>query len=196
MLEPLVRAFSSVLESAFEKRAALNAPQGWLSKAADGDLWSVQFAKRDCWHILLGLDYLHSQLIAHRGIQQANICIALEYNLYSLDENEIQSAVGVLKMKKLQKGKTLKNQRRTGVMRSKTQVLKTKIPRTRTQILTVAKKNGKGNLKKERRSRGTNGKRLRQVICSPSRTLLSGINQTSLTRGTTSNCCSEEMASH
>lgn len=92
MFEPLRRAFSSVLESAFEKRAELNAPQGWLGKAADGDLWSVQFAKRDCWHILLGLDYLHSQRIAHRDIQPANICMALEYNLYSLDENEIQLA--------------------------------------------------------------------------------------------------------
>jgi hypothetical protein len=107
VLEPLGRAFSSVLETAFEKRAELNPPQVWLGKAVDGDLWSVQFAKRACWQILLGLDYLHSQRIAHRDIQPANICMALEYDLSSLNENEIQSAVWRVEGEKDAKGEKL-----------------------------------------------------------------------------------------
>ncbi|KAG6354949.1 hypothetical protein INS49_004030 [Diaporthe citri] len=93
VLEPLGPSLASVLEIAFERRARLNEPESWLGKASEGDLWSASFAKRACWQILLGLDYLHSQHVAHRDIQPANVCVALRYSLNSLSENEIQKAV-------------------------------------------------------------------------------------------------------
>ncbi|KAK2607069.1 hypothetical protein N8I77_005776 [Diaporthe amygdali] len=93
VLEPLGRSLSSILETAFERRARLNEPESWLGKASEGDWWSIGFAKRVCWQILLGLDYLHTQHIAHRDIQPANVCVSLRYSLDSLSENEIQRAV-------------------------------------------------------------------------------------------------------
>lgn len=93
VLEPLGNSFASVLENAFEDRADLNEPESWLGKVLEGDLWSAKLAKKSCWQILSGLDYLHGQRIAHRDIQPANVCVALHYDLSSLSENEIQKAV-------------------------------------------------------------------------------------------------------
>jgi serine/threonine protein kinase len=113
VLEPLGRAFSSVLESAFEKRAELNSPQGWLGSAVGGDGWSAQSAKRACWQVLLGLDYLHSQRIAHRDIQPANICMALQCDLSSLHENEIQRSVWPPEDERTANGKSVRNAEKT-----------------------------------------------------------------------------------
>ncbi|KAK3689556.1 kinase-like domain-containing protein [Podospora appendiculata] len=93
VLEPLGPSLIDVLEDAFDERAKLNEPESWLGRVLEGDIWSGKAAKRACWQILLGLDYLHSQRIAHRDLQPANVCLALDYNLSSLSENEIQKAV-------------------------------------------------------------------------------------------------------
>lgn len=93
MLEPLGCSLKDALDVAFEKRAELNEPEAWLGKVLEGDGWSAQLAKRGCWQILLGLDYLHSQGIAHRDIQPANVCVALDFETDELSENEIQKAV-------------------------------------------------------------------------------------------------------
>lgn len=92
-LEPLGRSLNFILGVAFEARADLNEPEAWVGKAKEGDPWSVRFAKRACWQILSGLDYLHSQDMAHRDIYPGNICLALQYDLSSLSENEIQKAI-------------------------------------------------------------------------------------------------------
>lgn len=93
VLEPLGLSFRDVLETAFDKRAQLNEPESWLGRVLDGDSWSAQVAKQACWQMLLGLDYLHSQGIAHRDIQPGNVCLALSYDLSLLHENEVQRAV-------------------------------------------------------------------------------------------------------
>jgi serine/threonine protein kinase len=93
VIEPLGHDLKQVLEVAFEKRSDLNEPDAWKGRVLEGDSWSGKNAKRLCWQILSGLDYLHSQGIAHRDIQPANVCVALEYDLSSLSENEIQGTV-------------------------------------------------------------------------------------------------------
>lgn len=93
VVEPLGRSLYTVLDKAFEKRSELNEPEPWLQRVVKGDPWSVRSAKRACWQILQGLDYLHSQHIAHRDLHPGNVCIALQYNLSSLSENQIQKTV-------------------------------------------------------------------------------------------------------
>ncbi|KAE9366610.1 kinase-like protein [Stipitochalara longipes BDJ] len=93
VLEPLGDSLYSILDAAFERRGKLNQPEQWRQHVLDGDSWSAQLAKEACWQVLLGLDYLHSQGIAHRDIQPANICLALDYDLSSLSENDIQRVV-------------------------------------------------------------------------------------------------------
>ncbi|KAH8879447.1 kinase-like protein [Thozetella sp. PMI_491] len=93
VVEPLGCSLRDILENVFERRVRLNQPKGWLGTAAEGDGWSAKVAKRACWQILLGLDYLHSQRIAHRDIYPANVCAALDYDLCKITENEIQQAV-------------------------------------------------------------------------------------------------------
>ena len=93
VLEPLGRTLRSILEIAFGRRASLNGPQHWLGKVMEGDPWSAHLAKKACLQILLGIHFLHSQRIANRDIQPGNVCVALPYDLSSLDENEIQKSV-------------------------------------------------------------------------------------------------------
>lgn len=93
VLEPVGRSLHSIIQERFERRCDLNEPKPWLGSAVQGDGWSIQSAKKICWQILEGLHYLHSRRVAHRDIQLGNICAALRYNLDSLSENEIQTAI-------------------------------------------------------------------------------------------------------
>ncbi|KAK4450275.1 kinase-like protein [Podospora aff. communis PSN243] len=92
VLEPLGCSLAAVLEAAFEKRAKLNDPEDWRGVAVEGDTWSAEAAKHACYQLLQGLDYLHSQQIAHCDIQPGNVCLALDYDLAAMSENEIQQA--------------------------------------------------------------------------------------------------------
>lgn len=93
VVEPLGRSLYAFLDEAFEKRSQLNEPEPWLQRVVNGDPWSVRSAKRACWQILQGLDYLHSQRLAHRDLHPGNVCSALQYDLASLSENQIQKTV-------------------------------------------------------------------------------------------------------
>jgi serine/threonine protein kinase len=93
VLDPLGVCLRDVLDEAFEHRADLNEPENWLGLVLPGDKWSGKTAKRICWQILLGLDYLHSQGVAHRDLQGGNVCLGLEYDIDALCENAIQRAV-------------------------------------------------------------------------------------------------------
>lgn len=97
VVEPLGCSLYSILDQAFEKRSFLNEPEAWLQRVVEGDPWSVRFAKRACWQILQGLDYLHDHRMAHRDLHTGNICGALQYDLSSLSENEIQQRVWPVK---------------------------------------------------------------------------------------------------
>ncbi|KAH9900465.1 kinase-like domain-containing protein [Xylariomycetidae sp. FL2044] len=79
VVEPLGRPLSHVLEICLDRRAELNKPESWLGVARPGDYWSIRFAKQACKQILMGLNYYHSQGVAHRDIHPANICLALQH---------------------------------------------------------------------------------------------------------------------
>lgn len=92
VLEPLGRTLAPVIADAYEKRTDLNTSPGW-GIAVEGDGWSMRWAKKACWQILLGIDSLHTRRIAHRDIQPNNVCLDLPCDISSLSENEIQAAV-------------------------------------------------------------------------------------------------------
>ncbi|TLS28026.1 hypothetical protein PpBr36_02024 [Pyricularia pennisetigena] len=91
--EPLGRSLAEIIEDAAERRAELSGSDAWLGKAVEGDGWSTRFAKRACYQVLLGLDYLHARQVAHRDVRPGNVCAALQKDLCELDENEIQESV-------------------------------------------------------------------------------------------------------
>lgn len=96
VLEPLGRSLSSIIQEASDRRDELHAAHGGNEphgKAVKGDRWSIHFAKRTCHQILLGLDYLHRQKVAHRDLRPANVCAALRIDLSKMSENEIQQQV-------------------------------------------------------------------------------------------------------
>ncbi|TLD21395.1 hypothetical protein PspLS_09289 [Pyricularia sp. CBS 133598] len=93
ILEPLGRNLAAIIEDAADRRAELNGPESWLGKAVEGDGWSTQFAKRACYQVLLGLDYLHTRQVAHRDVRPGNVCAGLRMNLSELSENDIQEEV-------------------------------------------------------------------------------------------------------
>ncbi|KAH8840013.1 hypothetical protein MCOR02_003407 [Pyricularia oryzae] len=93
VLEPLGPNLATVIEEATDRRAELNDSEGWVGKAAEGDGWSIQFAKRACYQVLLGLDYLHARQVAHRDVRPGNVCLGLRMDLAELSENGIQQDV-------------------------------------------------------------------------------------------------------
>lgn len=90
-MEPLGGSLHTLLDDAFNVRRRLNTQR--RQQAEEGDGWSVRFAKRTCWQILKGLDFLHQRGVAHRDIHRGNILVALRRDLSLLSENEIQKAV-------------------------------------------------------------------------------------------------------
>lgn len=99
VVEPLGRTLGDVMEEAEDKRGDLNMEQDPdmtsfnPMRVLDGDLWTVDFARRACWQVLLGLDALHANGLAHRDLHPNNVCLALTYDLSSLSENEIQKDI-------------------------------------------------------------------------------------------------------
>ncbi|CAH0033133.1 unnamed protein product [Clonostachys rhizophaga] len=93
VLEPLGGSLSTILDEAYERRGELNEckPSQW--KAQKGDGWLTAPAKTICWQVLSGLSFLHSRQIAHRDIRPTNVFTALQYDISSFHENEIQKSV-------------------------------------------------------------------------------------------------------
>jgi hypothetical protein len=60
VIEPVGQDLYAILETAFEKRCELNEPDDWRQRVLPVDPWRVEVARRACWQILKGLDYLHS----------------------------------------------------------------------------------------------------------------------------------------
>jgi serine/threonine protein kinase len=75
------------------RRGELNEckPAQW--KAQKGDGWLTAPVKMICWQVLSRLSFLHSRQIAHRDIRPTNVFTALQYDLSSFHENEIQKSV-------------------------------------------------------------------------------------------------------
>lgn len=95
VVEPLGRSLDGVLDEASDQRTDLNFERDPTlnfnpQRVLEGDPWTVRFARRACWQLLLGLDHLHKHRLAHRDLCPANVSLALMYNLASHSENEIQ----------------------------------------------------------------------------------------------------------
>ena len=91
VFQPLGRTFEDIIDN------ASFVCQGWgvsmgLTKW-DSWQWSVRFAQQVCRQVILGLDYLHTQRIAHRDIQPGNLMLDLKYDIQSMTENQIQQDV-------------------------------------------------------------------------------------------------------
>ncbi|CAH0043565.1 unnamed protein product [Clonostachys solani] len=93
VLEPLGGSLSTVLDEAYERREELNECPPAQMKAQKGDGWLTAPAKTICWQVLSGLSFLHSRQVAHRDIRPTNVFTALQYDLSSMHENEIQKSV-------------------------------------------------------------------------------------------------------
>lgn len=89
VLEPLGRNLEMVLDKALE----LSNEQEPSPNPCDPKNWLVRFSHEVCKHLVLGLDFLHSQCIMHRDIQPGNLMLALTYDLDAMTEDQIQGDV-------------------------------------------------------------------------------------------------------
>ncbi|KAJ3015928.1 hypothetical protein HKX48_004308 [Thoreauomyces humboldtii] len=87
-LEPLGRCLDSVLEQVRDIALGYERPSEELNKYVP--TWSLKLAREICRQILVGVDSLHSQGIAHRDIQPGNVAFALSYDVDSMSMDEIQ----------------------------------------------------------------------------------------------------------
>ncbi|KAH9889215.1 protein kinase-like domain-containing protein [Xylariomycetidae sp. FL2044] len=87
--EPPADSLYLLLQNARDQRWELNAPNEEQGRALEGDPWSVAFAKRACWQILQGLDYLHKHGIAHRALELSDVYFTQTLDLSSLSENDL-----------------------------------------------------------------------------------------------------------
>ncbi|MCJ1240471.1 hypothetical protein MMC14_008474 [Varicellaria rhodocarpa] len=84
--EPLGRSFETLLT-----KADLIQDDRYSNPTKyDPTVWSATFVREVCRQIILALDFLHVNRIMHRDIQPGNILLALNYNVHSMTETEIQ----------------------------------------------------------------------------------------------------------
>ena len=84
--EPLGRSFETLLQ----KADLLQDEHHFTPTAYDPVKWSATFVREVCRQMILALDFLHSNRIMHRDIQPGNMLLALNYDIHSMTETEIQ----------------------------------------------------------------------------------------------------------
>ena len=89
VLEPIGRSLMTVVESWLLFKFG-HKPEDEEDETCEPHRWSLKISREICRQLLLGLDSLHSQQIAHRDIHPGNIAFALSYDINSMSMDEIQ----------------------------------------------------------------------------------------------------------